>query len=92
MVFGSIRTDQVDIEKLIDIDDDVNDQSALLDYLDSLIDTPLNVNAASVEQLCTIPWISPALAARLVYHRYRNGEFQNIAEIKRVRGFSTIYD
>ncbi|RQW03186.1 helix-hairpin-helix domain-containing protein, partial [candidate division KSB1 bacterium] len=57
-----------------------------------LIDTPLNVNAASVEQLCTIPWISPALAARLVYHRYRNGAFQNIAEIKRVRGFSTIYD
>ncbi|MBN1560933.1 helix-hairpin-helix domain-containing protein [candidate division KSB1 bacterium] len=87
-----LQAGDIDVEKIIDIEGQVDEQAAVLEYLDSLMDSPLNVNDASVQQLCTIPWISPTLAVRLVHHRYRHGPFDNLEDIKKVSGFSHVYD
>ena len=87
-----VESDEIDIEKLLDCDLDQNEQSVVLDYLNSLIETPLNVNEASAKQLCTLPWLSPTLAVRLVDYRYRNGAFKDINDIKKVRGLRRIFD
>ena len=76
-----VKSDDIDIEKLVDADLDRHEQSLLLEYLHSLIETPLNVNKVSAKQLCTLPWLSPTLAVRLVDYRYRNGAFKDINDI-----------
>ena len=46
----------------------------------------VNVNSASVEQLQLLPRIGPAVAARIVEHREKNGEFKSAEDLMLVRG------
>ena len=47
---------------------------------------PININAASVDELTTLPGIGPAIANRIIEFRQSNGRFRSIEEIKKVRG------
>ena len=54
----------------------------------SLAETPAKVdlNHASEDQLTTLPGVGPALAARIVEFREKNGGFQRIEDLLNVRG------
>jgi competence protein ComEA len=46
----------------------------------------VSINTASVAELDRLPRIGPALAARIVEHRTRNGPFGRIEDLEAVRG------
>lgn len=47
---------------------------------------PLDLNAATLEQLDTLPGIGPALAARIVAYRDEHGPFRQIEQLNEVKG------
>ncbi|MGB9867797.1 MAG: ComEA family DNA-binding protein [Bacillota bacterium] len=50
------------------------------------VPTPLDLNAASVAQLETLPGIGPKLAQRIVEFRERLGKFHSVEQLKEVPG------
>lgn len=48
--------------------------------------TPLDVNLASAAELEQLPGVGPALAARIVDVRQREGPFGSVDDLRRVRG------
>jgi competence protein ComEA len=48
--------------------------------------TPLDVNAASAADFERLPGVGPALAARIVDLRTRDGPFSSVDDLRRVRG------
>lgn len=46
----------------------------------------VNINKATQTELETLPGIGPAMALRIIEHREENGDFENIEEIKNVKG------
>lgn len=46
----------------------------------------VNLNTATVSQLVDLPGIGPALAARIVEHRQKNGAFKTVEDVMAVRG------
>jgi competence protein ComEA len=46
----------------------------------------VNVNTASADQLDALPGIGPALAARIIEYRTKNGAFKKIEDLMNVRG------
>ena len=49
-------------------------------------ETKININTADADELVKLPGIGPAIAARIIEYRTENGPFQEISEIKNVRG------
>jgi competence protein ComEA len=47
---------------------------------------PININTATQAELETLPHIGPAIAARIVDYREKNGPFTKIEDIKKVSG------
>lgn len=47
---------------------------------------PLNVNAASLEHLMTLPSIGEKRALAIVAHRQKHGKFSTLEDVKDVRG------
>jgi competence protein ComEA len=47
---------------------------------------PLNLNVATVADLQKLPGIGPALAARILDYRQKNGGFKKIEELMNVQG------
>lgn len=48
----------------------------------------INVNAAGVQELDTLPGIGPVLAERIVAYRQANGPFTRVEELARIDGIS----
>ena len=46
----------------------------------------VNINAASAEQLGTLPGVGAKLAARIVEHRQKSGPFKSVQELMNVQG------
>jgi len=46
----------------------------------------LNLNAATVEQLATLPGIGPKVAERILEYRTKNGGFKKIEDLMNVKG------
>ncbi len=46
----------------------------------------VNLNTATVSQLEDLPGIGPALAARIVEHRQKNGAFKSVEDVMAVKG------
>ncbi|MEU3687719.1 ComEA family DNA-binding protein [Streptomyces narbonensis] len=47
---------------------------------------PLSLNAATVEQLDTLPGVGPVLARHIVDHRTEQGGFRSVGELREVNG------
>jgi hypothetical protein len=79
----------IDVEDLLDRQ--VEEQSDISSYLESISSAPLNVNKASAQQLASIPWLSPIVAIRIVQYRYEHGDFKSLDEINKVKGVKKVY-
>lgn len=51
---------------------------------------PIDLNAASAEELALLPGIGPHLAARIVEDRARNGPYRSLEDLARVRGVGPV--
>lgn len=49
----------------------------------------ININTATVRQLCMLPGIATITAQRIVDHRTQNGPFQRIEDIQNVKDIGT---
>ncbi len=49
-------------------------------------DSPVNINAASAEELTTVKGIGPAKARAIVDYREKNGTFESVDDLTLVRG------
>ncbi len=68
-------------------DDEISgDPTELLELLTDLRENPLDVNAATAEELALIPAFSPLVAAEVVRFRAAFGPFGSIPEIRAVEG------
>ncbi len=47
---------------------------------------PTNINTATVEQLDKLPGIGPKVAALIIAHRQKNGNFKKIEELMNIKG------
>lgn len=79
---------ELDIEKLLETETEAQDQSAVLEYLTSLQQHPLNINTASMQQLETIPWITPSVANSIIVFRRKNGPISALADLKKIAGIN----
>lgn len=49
---------------------------------------PININAASAEELTKLPGVGPAMAKAIVRHREKHGPFRRVEELLIIRGIS----
>ncbi len=92
MMCGCCFASEIDVESLFDGNVQNEEQSILLEYLELLQQSPMNVNQVSAKELCRLPWISPLLAARIIQYRHDHGEFKRLEDLQNVRGIKSSYD
>ena len=61
---------------------------ALIDELQNLERSPININKAGRDDLLRIYWITPGLAESIVRTRDKVGSFESIEDLKNVPGMS----
>ncbi len=59
------------------------DQMAVTAFLEAGV---VNINTASVEELCQLPGIGPVLAQRIVEGRLLDGPYESLWELERLEG------
>lgn len=64
------------------------DPSETIELLQDLAERPLDVNTADVEELASVPALSPRLAQRIVQHRDRAGPFPSVDALLNVEGIT----
>jgi hypothetical protein len=77
-----------DVENLIESENENSDEPFLLEYLEQLQRSPLDINKASIQEWQTLPWIDPGLAQRIVQFRRGHGPFQSLQQLSLVDGLS----
>lgn len=65
---------------------DVTQGSQETDSSSQPVNTPLNINIATREQLMTLPNIGPVIADRIIAFREKYGDFKNVLDLGKVEG------
>ena len=76
------------IESLAEEISDETDQSALLEELEQLAETPVNLNRATVTDLEKLPFLNTAQVQNLIAYRNKFGQFLTLNEIQAIDGFT----
>ncbi len=64
------------------------ESSELLEYIEQLLDNPVDLNNATIQGLLVIPNLSPADAQKIVEHRSSTGRFFSLLELNAVDGLN----
>ena len=87
LVYDNILFSQVEeLEDMLDSESEYSDYQQLLDHLNDLRSSPLNINQADLSDLCSLPWIDEKIARNIIVYRKRYGEFRQISDITYVDG------
>ena len=79
-------TVEQEVETLEDLDLENGDPTLLVERLTYLAEHPIDINAATAEELAQVPGISLALAEQIVRFRERYGLFGSIPELRSIAG------
>jgi hypothetical protein len=77
-------------EESFETTSETSESPEVYEVLENLRAHPLDLNSAGVDRLADLPWISPAMATKLVAYREENGPFKSIGDLAGVQGFSSI--
>ena len=89
---GSILKSKYDKTIIIDGQKPV-DEEVVNDVIYNRTDEKINVNTASVEELCSLPDVTPKIANNIISFREALGGITNIADLRFVPGISeTLYE
>lgn len=61
-----------------------------VDGAQTVADSKVNINTASLEELDTLPGIGPAIAQKIITDRESNGSFEQPEDLKRVSGIGDV--
>lgn len=75
-----IDKDEV-IENLLEETDEETDNSELYDRIEEMLDNQIELNAADIIQLLTVPYMDLASASAIVEHRSFYGNFYSVQEL-----------
>lgn len=73
-------------EELLEVEEETSEQSEILDQLEELEGSPIDLNTASALELGRIPWLTPSQALAIVRYRKEKGRFQSVEELKGLEG------
>ena len=74
------------IQELIEESGDEEDNSGLIDKIESLIDNPIDINNATVPDLIEIPGMDIAAANKIIEHRIKSGRIFSLSELNSIEG------
>ena len=74
------------IEDLLDAEETEESDVEFLDDLQELLDNPINVNTANLDDLSRIPRITPQISAAIIEYRTANGPFTERVDLLNVPG------
>ncbi|WP_456425305.1 ComEA family DNA-binding protein [Rhodocaloribacter sp.] len=91
--FAQVGPDTTTVERdvenaLEDLDVENGDPTQLVERLTYLAENPLDINAATAEELAQIPVISLPLAQKIVHFREEFGLFGSIPELRSIEGMT----
>ena len=82
----STEADPEDVLENLSDDEISGDPTALLELLEDLRESPLDINRATAAELGQIPALSPVVAAAIVRYREAEGPFGSIPQLQLVEG------
>ena len=62
-------------------------ESGIIENMENKNSVKINLNKATVAELCELPGVGESLAQRIIDYRKENGNFRNIEDLKNVSGF-----
>ncbi|HCA42359.1 MAG TPA: hypothetical protein DEP28_03820 [Bacteroidetes bacterium] len=77
-------------ETILDNIQDENEDSPLLEFLQSLYRNPYDLNSVSVSELENIPFINPLIARRIIEYRDENVLFKSKRELLKIDGITDL--
>jgi competence protein ComEA len=80
----SIHVDEIAIEEPSEVDPSLPTSESS----QSAVDSGINLNSASIDELEVLPGIGPAIAERILDHRETNGPFASVDQLSAVSGIS----
>ncbi|MBN2355668.1 helix-hairpin-helix domain-containing protein [candidate division KSB1 bacterium] len=75
-----------DYDKWLELEQESEDQSDLLEYLEWRQDNPLDINRATQAELQRLPWITPSMAQAIVLRRQQSGGITALRELDGIGG------
>lgn len=85
---STVVTEDV-LDNLLDDTDEESENSELFDLLEDLIQNPIDINTADINELQRLPGIDPFKANVLIEHRNKYGLFYSINELFSIRDLDT---
>lgn len=80
--------DQIIIQRLED-QDEITEDSDVLETIDQIQTEPININTASMDELQQIPVIDAIIAQDIILYRKSNGNFKSISELQNIPSITT---
>ena len=83
--------DTLDIEELMgELDESVADYAYRREWIEELLEHPLDLNRVSVEELIDVPFLSAADAMSIITHRVERGPFSSADSLGSIKGLDPL--
>ncbi|MBN1350522.1 helix-hairpin-helix domain-containing protein [candidate division KSB1 bacterium] len=83
-----LTAQEVQDEDILESQEEINEQSDLIELLETLRAHPIDLNRADLRQLQQIPWLNSVEAKAILTYRNEIGGFKSVAALAEVPGIS----
>ena len=82
------NSEQIIIQQLED-QDEITEDSDVLETIDQILTEPININTATMDELQQIPLVDAIIAQDIILYRKENGNFNSISELQKIPSITT---